>query len=184
MNTHIYHEEFEKRESNESDCIKCSLKTKIVGAMIGIITGLVITIAIETAFIETPPIIIGNEEVVGFNRSDDLILDYRRNLGAYSQFFAVRAVRINCEGISYSTPDSIHFYKEEPPKPARTYYVLPNFKQKEGARCTMYRTLMWKPNFSLQDKTYALPKLDFRVIKNEDPTKAINGCHANETIQF
>ncbi len=149
-------------------CSHSVMKTKIIGSLIGIIAGFVLVVAIETTFIETPPILIGKEEVVGFNRADDLILDYRRNLGAYHEFFAIRTVRVTCNGISYSTPDSIHYYQEENPKPARTYYVLQNFRQEEGTKCTMRRTLVWKPSFSLQDKTFSLPKLDFTVVKIEN----------------
>jgi len=161
----------EKFEVEDQDCIHCSLKTKIIGSMIGIIAGFVIVVAIETVFIEKPPILIGSEEVVGFNRSDDLMLDYRRNLGAYHEFFAVRTVRVTCNGISYSTPDSIHYYRAEAPRPARTYYVLPNFSQEIGTKCTMYRTLIWKPNFSLQDKTYSLPMLEFKVVEQQKKAK-------------
>ncbi|CAK0779092.1 hypothetical protein CCP4SC76_6750009 [Gammaproteobacteria bacterium] len=154
-------------KAHDQGCFHCTLRTKAVGSLIGIIAGFVIVVAIETAFVETPPILIGGEEVVGFNRADDLILDYRRNLGAYHEFFAIRTVRVTCNGISYSTPDSIHYYREENPKPARTYYVLPNFSQEEGTKCTMHRTLIWKPNFSLQDKTFLLPKLDFKVVTQQ-----------------
>ncbi|MEI6415950.1 MAG: hypothetical protein WCP34_17070, partial [Pseudomonadota bacterium] len=52
----------------DSNCINCTVKTKIIGSLIGIIAGFVMVVAIETTFIETPPILIGKEEVVGFNR--------------------------------------------------------------------------------------------------------------------
>jgi len=147
-------------------CHSCDIKCKVIGSFVGIITGFVILIAIETAFITVPPIIIGHEKVVAFNRSIDLVIDYRRNLGAYHEFYAIRSVRVSCNGISYSIPDNIHYYQEEPQHESRTFYVLPSFMQSEGTRCVLHRTLTWKPDFSLSYKTHSLPKIEFVVAAN------------------
>ncbi|CAK0755143.1 hypothetical protein CCP4SC76_2580020 [Gammaproteobacteria bacterium] len=147
----------------DSNCLHCTLKTKIIGSFIGLIAGFVIVVILETAFITRPPIIIGHEQVVAFNRNIDLVIDYRRNLGAYHEFYAIRSVRVSCNGISYSIPDNIHYYQEEPPHESRTFYVLPSFMQPEGTHCVLHRTLIWKPDFSLSNKTYSLPKIEFVI---------------------
>ncbi|CAK0758735.1 hypothetical protein CCP4SC76_3060010 [Gammaproteobacteria bacterium] len=144
-------------------CLHCTIKTKIIGSFIGIIAGFVIIVIIETAFITKPPITIGHDNVVAFNRNIDLVIDYRHTLGAYHEFYGIRSSRVSCNGISYVIPDSLHYYPEEPPRESRQFFVLPGFMQPEKTRCVLHGALIWKPDFSLSPKTYTLPKIEFVV---------------------
>ena len=56
----------------DSNCLHCTLKTKIIGSFIGLIAGFVMVVIIETVFITRPPIIIGHEQVVAFMQAGKL----------------------------------------------------------------------------------------------------------------
>ena len=147
----------------DANCLHCTLKTKIIGSLIGLIAGFVLIVLFETLFVIRPPLHIGQEKVVAFNRNADLVIDYRRTLGAYHEFYGIRSSRVSCNGISYAIPDSLHFYQEEPPRESRQIFVLPGFIQPEKTRCVLHGALIWKPDFSLSPKTFTLPKIEFVV---------------------